>query len=336
MFHTVPYPGPSGDGVSSTPVGGPDTTNAPRRRGGGSLRPVLGAEVSGMLECVANVSEGRRPDVLADLAAACGDVLLDVHTDRDHHRSVFTLAAPGVDEIVAGALRLARGVDRRLDLSDHLGVHPRIGSLDVVPFVALDVDHEYAVEAARSFGEQVADELGLPVFLYDSADPVGRTLPSVRREAFVSRAPDFGPPAPHPRLGGVCVGARPFLVAVNCELANEDPAVAAEIARLVRERDGGLAGVRALGFSLPSRARSQVSMNLVNLSATGVQEACWAVRDHARRVGSEVVGVELVGLLPAAELNRCSAEFLGWAGLGPGDTIEARLARFSPVPDPPT
>lgn len=279
-----------------------------------------------MLECVANVSEGRRAEVLDDLAAACGSALLDVHVDGDHHRSVFTLAAADVAGVVEVALRLARAVDRRVDLSTQEGVHPRVGALDVVPFVALDgVGSEVATAAAHAFAEAVVGELGVPVFLYDRADPAGRTLPSVRREAFVSRPPDFGPPGPHPRLGAVCVGARPLMVAINCELPDEDVGLAAAVARAVRERDGGLPGVRALGFRLASRARTQVSMNLVDLATTGVEVACTEVRHQARLRGSDVVAVELVGLLPAAELARCSDEFLSWAQLTPDHTIEARL-----------
>ena len=279
-----------------------------------------------MLECVANVSEGRRAEVLDELNAACGDALLDRHVDGDHHRSVFTLAAPDVMGVVEAALRLARAVDGRVDLSVQEGVHPRVGSLDVVPFVALDdVGDEAAVAAAHRFAETVAGELGIPVFLYDRADPAGRTLPSVRRDAFVSRQPDFGPPMPHPKLGAVCVGARPLMVAINCELPDEDVGTAVAVARAVRERDGGLPGVRALGFELASRGRTQVSMNLVDLAATGVEVALTEVRDQARLRGSDVVAVELVGLLPAAELARCSDEFLAWSQLGSDDTIESRL-----------
>ncbi|MGH9034342.1 MAG: glutamate formimidoyltransferase [Acidimicrobiia bacterium] len=281
--------------------------------------------MGGVLECVANVSEGRRAEVLAALAAACGDALLDLHADADHHRSVFTLATRGPG-VVGSALALARAVDSSVDLSLHSGVHPRLGALDVVPFIALDAAEDgLAVESATAFSGFLAGELGVPVFLYDRADPGGRSLPSVRREAFVSRAPDFGPPTPHPRLGAVCVGARPPLVAINCELAGDDLGVATGVAAAVRERDGGLPGVRALGFPLPSRGRVQVSMNLVDLASTGVETACSEVRDQARRRGSDVVAVELVGLLPAAELARCSPGFLSWAGLGPDQTIEARL-----------
>jgi glutamate formiminotransferase len=239
---------------------------------------------------------------------------------------VFTLAGGDGPVVVAAALALARAVGSSVDVSSHAGAHPRLGALDVVPFVALgEAPATLAVEAAGAFAPAVAEELEVPVFLYDGADPAGRSLPSVRREAFVSRTPDHGPPAPHPRLGAVCVGARPPLLAVNCELDTDDVAMAAAVARAVRERDGGLPGVRALGFPLASRHRVQVSMNLVDLASTGLEEACSAVGEHARRRGSEVVAVELVGLMPAAELARCSAAFLASTGLGPDHTIEARL-----------
>ena len=282
--------------------------------------------MGGVFECVANVSEGQRADVLAELATACGDALLDVHTDADHHRSVFTLAGGDPATVVEAALRLARAVDRTVDLSRHAGVHPRLGALDVVPFVALDpAGAGQAAEAGRSFSAAVASAFDLPVFLYDGADPARRTLPSTRKEAFVSRAPDHGPQAPHPRLGAVCVGVRPPLIAINCELATDDVAVAAAVARAVRERDGGLPGVRALGFPLASRRRAQVSMNLVDLASTGLEAACTAVDEQAHRLGSKVVAVELVGLVPAAELARCSPAFLASTGLGPDHSVEARL-----------
>jgi glutamate formiminotransferase len=293
-----------------------------------------------VLECVVNISEGRRPDVVAAVAAACGPVLLDVHTDPDHHRSVLTLAGPA-DQVAEAALALAREAVERIDLSAHTGVHPRLGAVDVVPFVPLASGPDATASAgrglegagvvARRWSERVAAELQVPVFLYGAADSAGRSLPEVRREAFRGRKPDFGPPQPHPTAGAMAVGARPVLVALNCELApggegtEADLAVAREVATQVRERDGGLSGVRALGFALASRGRAQVSMNLTDLAATGVEAACEAVRRAARGRGGDVTAVELVGLLPAAELERCSDRFLSWSGLSPERTIEARL-----------
>lgn len=280
-----------------------------------------------MLECVVNVSEGRRPDVVAAVAEACGAALLDVHTDPDHNRSVLTLAG-SVDGVVEAAMALARAAVERIDLSAHSGVHPRLGAVDVVPFVPLDGGMLVGiVDVARQWGELVAAELAVPVFLYGAADPAARSLPDVRRHAFKEREPDFGPSEPHPTAGAIAVGARPVLVAINCELGTGDLAVARAVARVVRERDGGLAGVRALGFALESKGRVQVSMNLTDLAATGVEAACEAVRRAAVERGDEVTGVELVGLLPAAELDRCSGEFLAWSGLSAEVTIEARLGQ---------
>lgn len=293
-----------------------------------------------------NISEGRRPDVVEAVAAACGPALLDVHTDPDHHRSVLTLA--GMPEAVAeAALALAGAAIERIDLSVHAGVHPRLGAVDVVPFVPLPptgvepagmepAGMERAAAEARRWGERAAAELRIPVFLYGHADPQGRSLPDLRRTAFRRRPPDFGPPEPHPTAGAVAVGARSVLAAVNCELDGRsstglaaDLAAARAVARAVRERDGGLPGVRALGFILASKGRAQVSMNLVDLTATGLETACEAVRREAERHGRSVTAVELVGLLPAAELARCSREFLTWAGLSPDQTIEARIRQAS-------
>lgn len=286
-----------------------------------------------VLECVVNISEGRRPEIVQAVAAACGPALLDVHTDPDHNRSVLTLAG-SADQVDEAALALARKAVAGIDVAAHSGVHPRLGAVDVVPFVPLVGDGlDVAAEVARRWGERAARELGVPVFFYGTADPQDRSLPEVRRTAFRGRLPDFGPLEPHPTAGAMAVGARPVLVAVNCELAagagglDADLAMARAVARDVRERDGGLPGVRALGFALESKGRAQVSMNLTDLAATGIEAACGAVRRAAAERGGEVAAVELVGLLPAAELERCSGEFLAWAGLSAERTIEVRLRR---------
>jgi len=280
-----------------------------------------------VLECVPNVSEGRDDRVIAALVDACGPSLLDVHRDSDHHRSVFTIAGPGPRDAVGAVQALARVAGELIDIRTHRGVHPRLGALDVVPFVAFDEPRQAAVDAAIAFADWVAAALRLPVFLYDRADPAGRTLPEARRDAFVRRSPDRGPTAPHPRLGAVAVGARPPMIAVNCWLDTRDLPLAREVATSVRERDGGLPGVRALAFTLDEGGATQVAMNLVDLERTGLEEACTAVRRRVEAAGSHVTRVEVVGLVPAAELAGCSQPFLDWAGLGPDLTIEGRLAR---------
>jgi glutamate formiminotransferase len=287
----------------------------------------VGGQNASMLECVPNVSEGRDEAVLDALADACGPSLLDRHEDADHHRSVFTLAGPGLRDAETAVASLALAIAGQLDLTDHEGVHPRFGMLDVVPFCALDEAHEIAAAAAIAFAEWASSELALPVFLYDDADPLRRSLPELRVEAFAKRAPDLGPPRPHPTLGAVAVGARPALVAVNCWLDTDDLLVARELARQVREVDGGLAGVRALGLALDSERVVQVSMNLVDLPVTGLETACGEVRRLAERDDFSVTRIEIVGLIPEAELERCSQEFREWARLTPEVTIEGRLAQ---------
>ncbi len=278
-----------------------------------------------MLETVINVSEGRDDRVIDAIGGAAGTSLLDIHRDRDHHRSVFTLAArdPGTTE--AAARRLAGVVMADLDITRHAGVHPRLGVLDVVPFIALEpTPADIATRAGIAFGHWLANTHGVPVFFYGDASPAAHTLPEIRRDAFSLIVPDCGPPTPHPRYGATVVGSRPPLIAVNVELASRDLDTARQIAGAVRERDGGLAGVRSLGLELPTNGSVQVSMNLVDLSATGIELACRTVAEQARRRGIEVRRIELVGLMPAAELRRCSSEFKEWAGLTDASTVEAR------------
>lgn len=287
-----------------------------------------------MLECVVNISEGRRREVLDALARACGPALLDVHTDPDHHRSVFTMASADPATTQRAARGLATAASELLALADHDGVHPRVGVIDVVPFVALaPTPASISVDAARAFADWIGTTLGIPSFLYDLADPSRRTLPSVRRDAFTIRPPDAGPATPHPRLGATAVGARGVLIAVNLELEDDDIELARSVARQIRERDGGLVGVRALGLALPSVGRAQVSMNLVDLEVTGLEAACVAARDRVEALGGRVRRVELVGLVPAAALEDAGAEFLEWSRLSPTETIEQRCAAVTGVPD---
>ena len=287
-----------------------------------SSRPYFGR----VFECVPNVAEGRDRAGLDALAAACGTSLLDRHRDPDHHRSVFTLAGPGDDDALVAARALAGSAAAQLDLRPHAGVHPRLGVLDVVPFVALGEPADAAADPARAFAAWLAAELGVPSFLYGAADPGRRTLPAVRRAAAAGVAPDVGPDRADPGLGVAAVGARAPLVAVNCWLGRPDLALGRAIAAGVRERDGGLPGIRALAFELPSRRAVQVSLNVTDLEATGVEAACTAVRTAAEGAGTTVERVEWVGLVPEAELERCDPGFRRWSGLDRSRTIEARLA----------
>jgi len=258
-----------------------------------------------MLECVVNVSEGRDQGVLDDLAAACGRDLLDRHVDPDHHRSVFTLVGETAPRALAAA------AVARLDLRAHAGVHPRLGVVDVVPFVPLaGASLADAVAARDAFAEWAGAELGVPCFRYGPE----RTLPEVRRRAFVDVAPDTGPTAPHPTAGATCVGARPFLVAYNVWLAEPDLDQARAVATAVRSP-----AVRALG--LRCGARVQVSMNLVDPAVVGPAAAFDAVAAQV-----PVAGAELVGLVPAAVLAGVPPARYAELDIGPDRTIEARLA----------
>ena len=262
-----------------------------------------------LLECVVNVSEGRRRDVIDALAASAGSCVLDVHSDEHHNRSVFTLGGGGVED---AARALAEEAVARLDLRDHAGVHPRIGVLDVVPFVPLGTTPlGDAVRARNDFASWAATTVALPCFLYGPE----RSLPDVRRGAFASLDPDVGPRQPHPSAGACAVGARTVLVAFNVWLAEPDLDRARSIASEVRGP-----ALRALGLQVG--AKVQVSMNLVSPAEIGPAEAYDAV---ASRV--PVQGAELVGLVPATVLDAVPRRRWRELDLSEGRTIEARLSR---------
>lgn len=258
------------------------------------------------LLCVPNVSEGRRPEVVHAICGAAltaGAHVLDVHSDPDHHRSVITLAGAG-RPVVDAAVALAGAAVGAIDLRSHAGAHPRIGAVDVVPFVpAPGAAMEEAVGAARECARRLWEEMGVPCFLYGEADPARRPLPEVRRGAFGALPPDVGGPGPHPTAGAAAVGAREALVAFNVNLDTDDVAVARRIAHAVRERDGGLPGVRALGLLLAGRGVAQVSMNLMQPAETTMAAAVDAVAAAAAAEGVAVAGAELVGLAPRAALG---------------------------------
>jgi glutamate formiminotransferase len=262
-----------------------------------------------VLECVINVSEGRDESALEGLRQVCRDALLDLHVDGDHHRSVFTLAGWDVED---AARALTRCAVATLDLSVHTGVHPRIGVVDVVPFVPLfDATMGDAVAARNRFAAWAAESLHVPCFLYGPE----RSLPDVRRGAFATIAPDVGPPSPHATAGAIAVGARPILVAYNVWLAGVDLAGARAVAREVRRADA----VRALGLRCGDRV--QVSMNLLDWRRFGPADAYDAVAARA-----DVAGAELVGLLPRAALDAVAESRWETLDLSPARTIEARLS----------
>jgi len=270
------------------------------------------------LECVPNVSEGRdrsRLRRLADIVEAAGARLVDVHRDVDHHRSVFTfLGAP--ETVERAALALARLAVELIDLRAHSGVHPRVGALDVMPFVPLaGWPMADAVAAAHRVGRALASETGVPVFFYEEAAivPGRRDLPELRGGGFERLAerlrdprwrPDAGPAAPHPSAGASVIGARRPLIALNAMLDSDDLAAARAVATAIRERTpGGLPAVRALGVALPSRGIAQVSMNLLDYRRTPPLAVMERLDAETARRGLRVTACELVGCAPADALD---------------------------------
>jgi len=312
-----------------------------------------------LVECVPNVSEGRRPEVVDEVVAAFagadpGVLVLDRSSDADHDRSVLTLAGPG-PALVEAAVAGARASARLIDLNRQRGVHPRMGALDVLPFVPLgqatslrggaDPDLDCAALAERA-GRRIAAEAGIPVYLYGAAArrPGRAALPAVRGRGFealraalaagdAARAPDLGGPGLHPTAGATAVGARELLIAYNVDLAGADLDLARRIAAAVRERDGGLPAVRAMGVALADRGGPgdrglvQVSMNLLDYKVTPPAVAFAAVAELAERAGARVHASEIVGLVPAAAMAGVDPADLLLPASTPDRLLEERLAR---------
>jgi glutamate formiminotransferase len=287
------------------------------------------------LEAVPNFSEGRDAatiDAIGAALAAHADVL-DVHSDEDHNRSVFTVVGEPAELIEALLAGIACARDR-IDLRRHEGAHPRVGAADVVPVVPVrPEDAERAQAAALELGRRVGEELQLPVFLYAQLAP-GRGPAFFRRggpEELQRRldagdlTPDFGPPQLDPAAGGVIVGARRPLIAFNVDLAGDDLAAAQEIARVVRERDGGFPGVRALGLRLPRAGRVQVSLNVEDWEAAALHEIVATIEREAAARGLEVTGSELVGLMPAGAAVAAAGSLLRIEGFDGSRVLELRL-----------
>ncbi len=295
-------------------------------------------DVPGLIECVPNFSEGRRDGVLEALRRAVTGTprvtLLDWTADPDHNRSVLTFAGPA-DAVVAAALTASKVAIERIDLRAHQGQHPRIGAVDVVPFVPLEgSDMAECVAIAREFGQRLANEHDLPVYLYAEAAtrPERRVLSDIRKPQFEglesvigtrAHEPDFGPARRHPTAGATVVGARPFLIAYNINLELADLALAKQIASTIRERNGGLPRVQALGLFLDDLACAQVSMNLLDFTVTPIWRAWEEVERLAGDVGVHLRESELIGLAPVAALTAVADH----RGVDPSLPLEQRLDR---------
>lgn len=287
------------------------------------------------LESVPNFSEGRNRETVEALAAAISSHarLLDVHADADHNRSVFTLVGTE-DSLVEALLAAIDSARARIDLRAHDGAHPRIGAADVVPIVPVRAeDRDRARACALELARRVGDEAGLPVFLYGELAP-GRGPAFYRRggPAELQRridsgelAPDFGPTRLDEAAGGVIVGSRRPLIAFNVNLRGVGVEVAREVAALVREKDGGFPGVRALGLDLPRAGLVQVSMNVEDYEAAALHEIVGRVGAEAEARGAEVVGSELVGLMPAGAAVAAAGSLLRIEGFDASRVLELRL-----------
>jgi glutamate formiminotransferase len=301
----------------------------------------MSRRLSEIVESVTNVSEGRDARVISTIGSTlvdAGALLLDVASDPDHNRTVFSYIGDlrGIEEAAFQAIRVASSL---IDLRRHRGVHPRIGAIDVVPFIPIKgVDMAACVALARRLGERVARNLALPVYLYEEAAlrEETRQLPDIRRGGFEglltaietdpARRPDFGGPRLHPTAGAVIIGARRLLVAFNVFLDTDDVESARLIARSLREKDGGLPWVRALGFLLPTRHRAQVSVNLRDYRVTPLIRVWERILEEASRLGVSVASSEIIGLVPQDALPENPAETLRLDRFDRGQILEVRIS----------
>lgn len=266
-----------------------------------------------LMECIPNISEGRRPELVNEFAdivrAVPGVTLIDYSSDASHNRSVFTFLGDP-DQVMEAAFRFAKHAVEKIDLRVHEGEHPRMGAVDVIPFVPIrDMDMAECVELSKVLGERIAKELDLPVFLYEesASAPHRKNLAAIRKGQFEGMAekvledqwhPDFGGNRIHPSAGVVAVGARQPLIAFNINLDTPDVSIAKKIAKIIREKDGGFRAVKALGVMLEDRNIAQVSINMCDYKQTPLYRVLEFVRFEAARYGVHVVGTEIIGLAP--------------------------------------
>jgi glutamate formiminotransferase len=293
-----------------------------------------------LIECIPNVSEGRRPEIISAMASAISAVpgvrLLDHSSDPSHNRSVFTLVgdADGVEQAI---LALFERAVADIDLRGHSGEHPRLGAVDVVPFVPIEgVTMAGCVALAKKVGAEVAARFKIPVYLYEEAstNPARKNLEDIRRGEFEGLtakmsapewAPDFGPSAPHQSAGAAVIGARMPLIAYNINLATDRLDVARKIAAAIRQSSGGYRFVKAMGITLEDRGIVQVSMNLTNFEKTPIFRVFETVKREAARYGVAVLESEIVGLVPSAALTAAAEFYLQIDGFKAEQVLENRL-----------
>jgi len=293
-----------------------------------------------IIECVPNVSEGRDAGRIREISdavrAAPGVRLLDVSSDTSHNRSVLTFVGDAA-AVRGGVLALFEATLPRIDLRSHSGEHPRMGAVDVVPFIPLrGATVEECVALSREVGAEVAGRFGVPVYLYEdsAASENRRNLAEIRKgqfEGFAAKMqdpawkPDFGPAQPHPSAGVVAIGARAFLIAYNVNLDTSDLAIAERIARAIRHVSGGFRYCKAMGVALADRGIVQVSINMTNFRKTPLHRVFECVRSEAERHGVAVVGSEIVGMTPADALYAAAEHYLRLERFTPEMVIETKL-----------
>jgi glutamate formiminotransferase len=296
--------------------------------------------MSKLVECVPNFSEGRRSEVLKEILVAVKSVegvrLLDSSSDASHNRSVVTfIGAP--EQVKEAAFRATAKATELIDMEQHHGAHPRVGATDVVPLIPVSgMTMEECVQLARELGEKIASKLDIPVYLYEAAatKPERRNLPDVRKGEYeglkeaikqLERGPDFGPSRMHPTAGATVVGARPPLIAYNINLNTSDLSIAKAIARSIRGSNGGYRSIKALGVMIEDRNQAQVTINVCNYKEVPLQRVFETVKREAERYGVNVVGSEIVGLLPVDALIGAAAYYLRLEGFDYDQVLEKRL-----------
>lgn len=295
-----------------------------------------------LLECIPNISEGRDQEKISSIAEEIKRYkrvkLLDLSSDPDHHRSVFTFIGDPLD-VKEAALTMALKAIELIDMRKHKGGHPRLGAVDVVPFVPIQgIEMKEAVQIAREFGKELGTR-GIPIYFYEesASSPERRDLPTIRKGEYEGLKeklkdpkwkPDEGPDQFNPKSGATVVGARFPLIAYNINLKTTDLSLAREIAKKVRFKDGGFPNVRAMGVDLKDRGMVQVSMNLTNYRVTNIPEVFEFIKEEAQKRGVEIAESEIVGLIPLAALEGIVQYYLKYPQFSTNQVIEKRLIGF--------
>lgn len=294
-----------------------------------------------LVECVPNFSEGRRPEIIAEIVrtieAVQGTTMLDSEMDKDHNRAVVTFVGEP-EAVEEAAFQAIKKASELIDMEKHHGEHPRMGATDVCPFIPISgVTMKTCVAMAQKLGERVGRELEIPVYLYEEAAtrPERQNLAEIRKGEYEAirdeiatnpeRKPDFGPSKTHPTAGAMAIGARPFLIAFNVYLNTENLEIAKKIANAVRFQTGGFRYVKALGFAIKERKQVQISMNLVNFEGTPIFRTYEAIKSEAARYGLIPAGSEIIGLTPMEAVVQVADFYLGLENFSQNQILESKL-----------